>query len=410
MDFLDLEGNTLGPDAAKAIAEALSTYGKNLKRALWKDMFTGRMKTEIPKALEFLGNGLSTAGTSLIELDLSDNAFGPIGVQGLAALLSSSTCYTLRELRLNNNGLGISGGKMLAKALLDCHANSTKEAKPLALRVFVAGRNRLENEGATALAAVFAKLGTLEEVTMPQNGIYHPGIGALANGLSMNPGLRVLNLNDNTIGPKGAQALANVLANFSSLEHLNLGDCLLKTKGALVIANALGIAGNHTSLVELNLAFNEIRTRAAEPLARAMTDKTELTSFQLDGNFFGAIGRATLTELLTKSDKIKYLGSLDDDATDDEESDGEGAETEEEEEEDEDDSNETNGTEDTVKNLSTDDESHDLLMTVIQKQKKTVNIQEFLKAPTGENLLLLEGDKLTKILEHTKVIYKLIYK
>jgi len=91
----------------------------------------------------------------LTELDLSDNAFGPIGVEALADLLQSKVCYRLQELRLNNNGLGITGGKMLAKALLKGHANSLTEGHALALRVFVAGRNRLENDGATALSAVF---------------------------------------------------------------------------------------------------------------------------------------------------------------------------------------------------------------------------------------------------------------
>lgn len=129
LEYLDLEGNTLGPLAAKAVAQALEEHGSTLKRALWKDMFTGRLKTEIPKAIEYLGSALCTAGTQLIELDLSDNAFGPIGVKGLATFLTSSSCYTLRVLRLNNNGLGIGGGKMLAKALLDCYDNSLKAGK-----------------------------------------------------------------------------------------------------------------------------------------------------------------------------------------------------------------------------------------------------------------------------------------
>jgi Ran GTPase-activating protein 1 len=86
---------------------------------------------------------------------MSDNAFGPIGVEGLAALLRSSSCYALDELRLNNNGLGITGGKLLASALTDCYNSSKKIGKPLALKVFVAGRNRLENDGAQALAEVF---------------------------------------------------------------------------------------------------------------------------------------------------------------------------------------------------------------------------------------------------------------
>lgn len=50
LEYLNLEGNTLGVEAAKCIAKALEKHPE-LKRALWKDMFTGRMKTEIPKAL-----------------------------------------------------------------------------------------------------------------------------------------------------------------------------------------------------------------------------------------------------------------------------------------------------------------------------------------------------------------------
>lgn len=50
LEYLNLEGNTLGVEAATCIAKALEKHPE-LKRALWKDMFTGRMKTEIPKAL-----------------------------------------------------------------------------------------------------------------------------------------------------------------------------------------------------------------------------------------------------------------------------------------------------------------------------------------------------------------------
>lgn len=50
LQYLNLEGNTLGVDASKAIANALEKHPE-FKRAQWKDMFTGRMKTEIPKAL-----------------------------------------------------------------------------------------------------------------------------------------------------------------------------------------------------------------------------------------------------------------------------------------------------------------------------------------------------------------------
>lgn len=115
-------------------------------------MFTGRLRSEIPTALvsfaatsllklllcyrhyrfhsfcipvsfvvficspqRSLGSGLLSAGARLTELDLSDNAFGPDGVKGIEQLLKSSSCYTLKELRLNNCGMGIGGGKVRFK-------------------------------------------------------------------------------------------------------------------------------------------------------------------------------------------------------------------------------------------------------------------------------------------------------
>ncbi|XP_076286300.1 ran GTPase activating protein [Lasioglossum baleicum] len=393
LEFLDLEGNTLGPLAAKAVAKILEEKGSFLKRALWKDMFTGRLKSEIPKAIEFLGSSLCSAGTRLIELDLSDNAFGPIGVQGLASFLTSNTCYTLRELRLNNNGLGISGGNMLAKALSDCYENSCKTGAPLALKVFVAGRNRLENEGAKALAQVFQKLTSLEEVVMPQNGIYHVGIAALATGLSANPGLKILNLNDNTVGVKGAQALAKALPNLKNLEQLNLGDCLIKTQGCIILAEALGIEGNHPLLKEVNFTSNEIRTEGANPIAVAMADKECLMSLQLDGNMFGNEGRTILRELLTISKRINSLGPFEEDETDNDEDEDQDDNTDSASEENED--NEEEEEEVAVENGNTIPNN---------VTASTVTVTQFLKSPTYDKLLLSKEDIVQHFIDQAKKV------
>ena len=47
---LVLEGNTLGIGAAKAIGKALEVHPE-IQEIHGKDLFTGRMKTEIPQAL-----------------------------------------------------------------------------------------------------------------------------------------------------------------------------------------------------------------------------------------------------------------------------------------------------------------------------------------------------------------------
>lgn len=45
--------------------------------------------------------------------------------------------------------------QILADALTQCYQKSKESGAPLRLKVFIAGRNRLENEGATALAKAF---------------------------------------------------------------------------------------------------------------------------------------------------------------------------------------------------------------------------------------------------------------
>lgn len=116
MTYLNLEGNTLGIDAGGAIGEALNS-SSHLKYAILKDMFTSRSKAEIPPALKSITSGIMMSNARLHELDLSDNAFGPIGIEVVAPFLESEACESLQILRLNNNGLGPEGAERLAKAL-----------------------------------------------------------------------------------------------------------------------------------------------------------------------------------------------------------------------------------------------------------------------------------------------------
>ncbi|XP_058824611.1 ran GTPase-activating protein [Topomyia yanbarensis] len=334
LQFLNLEGNTLGVEAAQGIAKALEKHPE-LKEALFKDLFTGRMKTEIPIALMALGQGMIVAGAQLTVLDCSDNALGPNGMTGLVDLLKSPTCFTLRELKLNNCGLGITGGKMLAKALLACYEESSKKGKPFALRLFIAGRNRLENDGAKALAEVFGTVQSLEHVEMPQNGIYHPGISALSDAFKKNSNLQILNLNDNTIGPKGAESLAEAIFDLQCLKEINFGDCLLKTKGAMYLAEALQDLHNQIEVV--NFGFNEIGPEGGYSIANAMYNKDNIKSIILDGNQFGHDCREQIKETLEECGRLEALGPFDEDDSEGEEDDDEDDEEEEDEETDDED-------------------------------------------------------------------------
>ncbi|XP_029555047.1 ran GTPase-activating protein 1 [Salmo trutta] len=381
---LRLEGNTVGVEAAQAIAKALECKDQ-LQSCHWSDMFTGRLRSEIPTALRSLGSALMTAGARLRELDLSDNAFGPDGVKGIETLLKSSVCHSLQELRLNNCGMGIGGGKILAAALTECHEQSSALGAPLKLKVFIAGRNRLENEGATALALAFQLMGSLEEVHMPQNGINHAGVTALATALQHNPHLRILNLNDNTFTKRGALAMAQALRHLRTVQVINFGDCLVRSEGAIALSAVL--REGLPTLKELNLSFGEITEAAALVLAQAVQDKPHMEKLDLNGNCLGEEGCEALKETMDNMDRADILASLSDDE-------GEPDEEEEEEEEEEEDENGKEMTENGVKDRDS---------PVKPEPTCHPEILSFLSSPTAETLLKLGDNRTGLIQQHVDV-------
>uniref|UniRef100_A0A8C3B2L2 Ran GTPase activating protein 1b n=1 Tax=Cyclopterus lumpus TaxID=8103 RepID=A0A8C3B2L2_CYCLU len=298
---LRLEGNTLGVDAARAIAKALESKDL-LQRCYWSDMFTGRLRSEIPTALRCLGGALMSSGARLTDLDLSDNAFGPDGLKGIEQLLKSPSCHTLQELRLNNCGMGIGGGKILAEALIEGHSQSSAYGAPLKLRVFIAGRNRLENEGASALANAFQLMGSLEEVHMPQNGINHAGVVALASAMQHNPELRVLNFNDNTFTKRGTLAMAQALRHLRNVQVINFGDCLVRSEGAIALAAVL-----REGLPILKVSSP---SKFSLCLPRHPADCSFLFYVTLTGNSLGEEGCEALREAMKNMNKGSMLASL----------------------------------------------------------------------------------------------------
>ena len=78
------------------------------------------------------------AGAGLVELDLSDNAFGPNGMKGLTKLLESESCFTLQILRLHNNGLGVTGGKVIVISNCCFYAYSITRFCMILLSQFIA--------------------------------------------------------------------------------------------------------------------------------------------------------------------------------------------------------------------------------------------------------------------------------
>ncbi|KAL5109600.1 Ran GTPase-activating protein 1 [Taenia crassiceps] len=316
---LRLSGNTIGVDGARLIGSELSSH-KDLKRCLFSDMFTGtvkskvtvlgRMVDEIAPALKQISMGIISSGAHLTELDLSDNAFGPRGVVGVTDLLSSPVCFTLKVLRMNNQGLGHQGAKYLAEALFK--GINESNGKGLKLIHFSAGRNRLENVGACLLADVFSQMQSLEELHLYQNGIgIHgsDGIIALSSAISKNTQMRVLNLSDNSLKEKGGIEVARTLKWTPQLKELILDDCLIRSRGCRALAHYLEREDIVPDLCRLSLYGNEIKRNAAVFLAFSLANKSNLTYLSLNANEFGPAGVEDVLHVLSTENLLHAIAA-----------------------------------------------------------------------------------------------------
>lgn len=119
-------------------------------------------------------------------------------------------------------------------------ANALKENKELKLVHFAAGRDRLENKGITALAAVFKDMQSLEIIEVPQNGIKKDGMLALLEALKSNAQtIKEVYIHDNWIKKQAAEKLVEFIYRARHLEKLNISDSDMGTENAYLVIKAL---------------------------------------------------------------------------------------------------------------------------------------------------------------------------
>ncbi|CAG7852221.1 SubName: Full=Probable ran GTPase activating protein 1 {ECO:0000313/EMBL:CCA67638.1} [Serendipita indica DSM 11827] len=333
VEEIHIGGNTLGAPACQALAEVIKDL-KHLRVADYADIFTGRLIDEIPTAIGALTDALIHS-TSIREVDLSDNAYGPRCAPSLVPFLSQNTHFTI--LKLSNNGLGPEGSTIIAEALEANAKNARRAAARTAmgarmmgsvnpldnqatmqnnepfksnLRVFHCGRNRMQMESMAAWGKTFAAHGGLQEVRLYQNGIFEAGFPPLIAGLSACPDLQYLDLADNTINKQGCAAIARALPCWPQLTILNLSESYLTNAGATAIFNVLK-TGTSPKLTSLQLQFSEIGEKAMMVLAQAILDHgANITSLSLNGNIAKAEGKA-VQEVMDALDAHGHSDALD---------------------------------------------------------------------------------------------------
>jgi Ran GTPase-activating protein 1 len=351
VEEVHIEGNTIGVEASQSLATILETK-TTLKYANLADIFTGRLLSEIPQALDALLKALLKC-PNLHTINLNDNAFGLNTVEPLRPFLSQHT--PLQHLYLNNNGLGPQAGTLVAEALAQLAEKkqaARKEGKEVPdLETVICGRNRLETGSMAAWVKAYQANNKVRTVKMVQNGIRQEGVAfLLQHGLSACTELETIDLQDNTFTSLAAKTLANVVPKWAELRDLGVGDCLLSARGGRMLGDALATGGNK-KLEVLRLQYDEIDSKGLKSLADAVAGSglPRLRRIELNGNHFSE-DDSNIEKLQTMLSKRKeehadeYPGVNEDDEDawgvddldeleeEDEEADEEEAEVEDEEE------------------------------------------------------------------------------
>ncbi|KAI3632461.1 hypothetical protein MIR68_009567 [Amoeboaphelidium protococcarum] len=312
---LKLSGNSFGVDACKELSLAMKELD-NLKQLHFGDIFTGRLRSEIPLCLTaFVDACLANDNVkaNLESIDFSDNAFGPDGLNPLVPLISQ--CTRLKCIKINNTGLGPQGGNILGTALTSLADSCAKAGVQSQLETIVCGRSRLESGSMKALGDALSKHPSLKQVVFPQDGIRPDGVVELLQKLKLCTKLEILDLQDNTFTEKGAAALAQAVSSWTKLRVLNVGDCMMTSKGTQQLIDQLAKCPDIAAgLVDLNLQYNEINEKTALSLVSVVRLMKNLKSLQLNGNCFSADGPAAdgIKSALEEIESQDALGTMSD--------------------------------------------------------------------------------------------------
>eukprot|EP00056_Hartaetosiga_gracilis_P021830 m.26693 g.26693 ORF g.26693 m.26693 type:complete len:604 (+) comp9289_c0_seq2:69-1880(+) len=310
---LELNRNSHSLAFSTALAPLLARMS-HLERLLFNDMWVGRKIPEIHPALKLFAGALIN-NDRLTVIDFSDNAVNPDGSTNIAPLLS--VCTSLKELYLNNTGVGPAGGKTIGEALLACYHHGVRTNKPFKLEKFILGRSRLEVDGCKAVSRAFCHIKTLREIRINNNGIFTEAFVDFANAIACNQHLEIIDVSDNHVKTRGGLAIAKALSHCPKLRMFLASDVGLKNRAGKKIVEALA----DSSIEILNLAYNDMGPLVRDAMLISLAGRP-LKYVDIQGNFFGRDGYESVFSSLgclgPDEEDADIESDEDDDMTDDE--------------------------------------------------------------------------------------------
>lgn len=184
IEILDLEGNAITSDGARALSLVLDS------------------------------------NTPLKTLNLKENQIGDKGVKHLADIILSGKNTHLEILNLSKNNIGSDGAKIYANSLMNVTNNISE--------IFL-NDNNIGNIGISPLLELCEKNQNIKILRLENNGINDDGIWAISESLKRNTTLTRLYLALNSLTPTSYQAMIRTLMVNRTLEFVEFADYRLET-------------------------------------------------------------------------------------------------------------------------------------------------------------------------------------
>jgi Ran GTPase-activating protein (RanGAP) involved in mRNA processing and transport len=158
--------------------------------------------------------------------------------------------------------------------------------------------NELEEEGAIALSAALKENQSIQSLVIPENQIGNEGISVIAHALKHNTTLQTLDVTQNNIFEEGAQFLAGVLEHHNTtLVELRMGGNGIRSEGGCALARAVAV---HPKLNHLELQNCLIDDEGIIDLCRAVVanPKQQFEYLDVALNNFSIRGELYMQDLL----------------------------------------------------------------------------------------------------------------
>jgi len=217
IESMGANDNNIGDNALSALA-SISTL---------KSLDLRRNKSITPTGWQSFFDSLQTRGTQLVELDISGNKVGDVGISALGNLLSNTdTLTTLNVGRLadenyinDSDNVTSQGWQTLFTTLQDSN---------LDLLELHLDSNQIDDRGLHLLVPLVSSMSSLKHLSLDSNRLVTPiGWQVLAAYLhSPNLALEDLHLDENRINDDTVLAFfTNALAHNKTLKQLLFGEC-----------------------------------------------------------------------------------------------------------------------------------------------------------------------------------------